>query len=493
MDLKYDNCPHCFSQASAGDRCGVCGFQFSSINKQPDSVLPAFTLLNNRYLIGHCLGKGGFGITYAALDLAMNVRCAIKEYFPSEFAVRNAENNGVYPSATAKGKNVFDHAKQRFLDEARLLYQLRETPNIVRLYNYFSENNTAYIVMEFLEGNDLRKYAKNSGGRVSLEIAAEVINTCAPALEEVHQKGFLHRDISPDNIFVRNDRKATGKPSFVLLDFGAARNFIGNNAPTVLLKPGFAPPEAYSKTGNKGPWTDVYSLAATIYNILSGQTIVDALFRARGTPQPTLAELGINVPKAFSDEINRAMLLDFRQRPQSMSEFHSRIMQSLGGRMPTPVQPPVAPPPPQPPIHQPPIHQPPVRPSGGNNPYSPYKPVMPQPPRKQLVGKVVIVDGARSGTSFTINDGQTAKIGRSMQSSDLVLDYISEISRIHCTVNFNARERLFYLTDLSTNGTFFENNERLYVNRTYRIASGQRFFLVRRDCMLMVKIEEVEV
>lgn len=473
MDLKYDNCPHCFSQASGGDRCTVCGFQYSQTDSQPDNVLPVFTLLNNRYLVGHCLGKGGFGITYAALDLAMNVRCAIKEYYPSEFAVRNAENNGVYPTTTAKGKNVFEHAKQRFLEEARLLYQLRDTPSIVRLYNYFSENNTAYIVMEFLEGNDLRKYAKNAGGKISLEMAAEVINTCAPALEAVHKKGFLHRDISPDNIFVKIDRKGTGKPTFVLLDFGAARNFIGNNAPTVLLKPGFAPPEAYSKTGNKGPWTDVYSLAATIYNVLSGQTIVDALFRARGTSQPTLYDLGVNVPKAFSDEIDRAMLLDFRQRPQSMSEFHKIIITSLGlsGRVSEttlPTQVPTI----QPGTTPPPVH-----------------PVT----QKRVIGNVIIIDGAKNGKSITVNDGQTIKIGRSVQSSDLVLDYISEISRIHCTVSFNSRERLFYLTDLSTNGTFFDTNERLYVNRTYRIASGQRFFLVRRDCMLMVKAEEVEV
>ena len=490
MDLKYNNCPHCFSQATGGDRCSVCGYQYSQIDRQPENVLPAFTMLNDRYLVGHCLGKGGFGITYAALDLAMNVRCAIKEYYPSEFAVRNAENNGVYPAATAKGKNVFEHAKERFLDEARLLYQLRDTPSIVRLYNYFSENNTAYIVMEFLEGNDLRKYAKNSGGRITLEMAAEVINTCAPALEAVHKKGFLHRDISPDNIFVKNDKKGTGHPSFVLLDFGAARNFIGNNAPTVLLKPGFAPPEAYSKTGNKGPWTDVYSLAATIYNVLSGQSIVDALFRARGTRQPTLYELGINVPKAFSDEIDRAMMLDFRQRPQSMAEFHQRIMNTVGGISMKPiVQPtPAPPPPPQP--------KPGGGSFGGNNQGGvkiPPVAVPYRPPQKKLVGKIYIVDGSKSGSSITVQDGQTIKIGRSMQSSDFVLDYISEISRIHCTVNFNSKERLFYLTDLSTNGTFFDTNERLFVNRTYRIASGQRFFLVRRDCMMMVKTEEVEV
>ncbi|MBQ7962567.1 MAG: protein kinase [Clostridia bacterium] len=475
MDLKYDNCPHCFSQANGGDRCSVCGYQYSRINSQPDNVLPAFTMLNNRYLIGHCLGKGGFGITYAALDLAMNVRCAIKEYYPSEFAVRNAENNGVYPAATSKGKNVFEHAKERFLDEARLLYQLRDTPSIVRLYNYFSENNTAYIVMEFLEGNDLRKYAKNSGGKISLDMAADVINTCAPALEAVHKKGFLHRDISPDNIFVKNDRKGTGHPTFVLLDFGAARNFIGNNAPTVLLKPGFAPPEAYSKTGNKGPWTDVYSLAATIYNVLSGQTIVDALFRARGTRQPTLYELGINVPKAFSDEIDRAMMLDFRQRPQSMSEFHSRIMTSLNGF----------------------VRLNDILPTGRIDTTITHTNGVSVEPvthvtRKRVVGKVYIADGIKSGNSITVEDGQTIKIGRSVQSSDLVLDYISEISRIHCTVSFSSKERLFYITDLSTNGTFFDTNERFYVNRTYRVASGQRFFLVRRDCMLMVKTEEVE-
>lgn len=469
MEFAYDNCPHCFAQKSGGASCPVCGFQYSNADNQPDNVLPVFSCLNNRYLIGHCLGKGGFGITYAALDLAANVRCAIKEYFPSEFAVRNKEDNGVYPAQTTKGRNVFEHAKLRFLDEARLLYQLRETPNIVRLYNYFSENNTAYIVMEFLDGSDLRRYAKRSGGRIPTEMAINIIDTCAPALDEVHKKGFLHRDISPDNIFVRNNPSGNpDKSQFVLLDFGAARNFIGNNAPTVLLKPGFAPPEAYSKTGNKGPWTDIYSLAATVYNVLSGQPIVDALFRARGTKQPSLYELGVRVPKAFSDVIESAMQLDIRQRPQSMKEFHAQVMRSVGSEFG------VTPQPPQPP------------------PVGDFGVVPIRVPDKTFIGRVMVVDGEKKGQSITVGDGQTVKIGRSLKSSDMVVDYISEISRVHCTVSFNAKERLFYLTDVSTNGTFLSTNERLYSNRAYRIPSGQQFYLVRRDCMLMCKIEEAE-
>lgn len=461
MSLSYENCPHCFSARGNEAVCPVCGYAYSKLNSQPDNVLPAFTILNNRYLIGRCLGKGGFGITYSALDLATNVRCAIKEYFPSEFAVRNKENNGVYSTGNTKSDRVFEHAKAKFIDEARLLYQMRDTPNVVKLYNYFTENNTGYIVMEFLDGMDVRAYTRANGGRVPLSVAAELIDVCAPALSAVHQKGFLHRDLSPDNIFVVKNRNDRNKSTFVLIDFGAARNFIGNNAPTVLLKPGFAPPEAYSKTSNKGPWTDVYSLAATVYNILSGQNIIDALYRKRGTSQPTLAQLGVNVPKAFSDVIESALELNAQKRPQSMDEFHRRIKNSLGGS----------------------IAQQPT-----NTPV-----VTPEPPKPHYVGKLMIVDGARRGQSITLKDGQTIQGGRSMQSNDIVIDYISEISRGHFNLTFNASEKVFYLTDISQNGTFLYTNERLLKNRAYRIVSGQQFYLVRRDCMLMVKIEESEV
>lgn len=465
MDFAYDNCPHCFAQRTGGATCPVCGFQYSAADKQPDNALPVFTCLNNRYLIGHCLGKGGFGITYSALDLAANARCAIKEYYPSEFAVRHKEDNCIYPVQTSKGKNVFEHAKLRFLEEARLLYQLRDTPNIVRLYNYFSENNTAYIVMEFLDGCDLRKYAKQCGGRIPLEMAIKIIDSCSSALEEVHSKGFLHRDISPDNIFVRNSSSNSPDASnIVLIDFGAARNYIGNNAATVLLKPGFAPPEAYSKSGNRGPWTDIYSLAATVYNVLSGQAIIDALFLARGTRQPTLYELGVRVPPAFSAVIESSMQLDPRLRPQSMREFRTKIMNSVGN-------------------YQNDIPR---------NDIVPDNKIPPAPVQNQCIGKIIITDGEKKGQYLTVKDGQTVKIGRSLKLSDMVVDYIGEISRIHCTVSFNAKERLFYITDVSANGTFLDTNERLFNNRAYKLASGQQFYLVRRDCMLMCKIEESE-
>ncbi|MCD7828022.1 MAG: FHA domain-containing serine/threonine-protein kinase [Clostridiales bacterium] len=474
MCLRYENCPHCFARKNAGATCQVCGFQYNKVDSQPENVLPAFTMLNSRYLLGDCLGKGGFGITYSALDLEANVRCAIKEYFPSEFAGRNHETNAVFAvRKNAKTAEVFEHAKERFLDEARLLYRLRETPNVVKLYNFFSENNTAYIVMEFLDGSDLRKYAKKAGGKISFEMAVNIIDTCGKALSEVHNHGFLHRDVSPDNIFIRNSRQCV-KPSdqYVVIDFGAARNYIGNNAATILLKPGFAPPEAYSKTGNRGPWTDVYSLAASIYNVLSGHQVVDALYKLRGAVQPTLIDLGLHVPKDFSDVIDAAMQIDIKKRPQSMDEFRQRVLASAGQfRNDSGQQETMA-----------------ISTTGTPLPSSPPSP--PSPPRKKCVGKLTIVDGPKRGASIKIRDGQTVTIGRSLQLSDFVVDYISEISREHCSAAFSEREQMLHLTDISVNGTYFSTNERLYRDRTYRLTPGQSFFLVRRDCMIMFTIEE---
>ena len=296
--------------------CPNCGND-SSKNKQYPGVLPPFTLLNNRYLVGKVLGKGGFGITYVAKDVIGNNICAVKEYMPSEYSSRSEGTLNVVPYSDDKARYVFTHGREKFMEEAKTLLKLRSNPIVVDILDYFTENNTAYLVMEYLSGQDLRKMARSSGGKIDPEFAKTIFVTIASSLMEVHRMNILHRDLSPENIIVTDDGRIK------LIDFGAARNFVStqNKGMSILLKPGFAPPEQYNTKGNQGPWSDVYALCATFYTLVSGKALVDALFRYRGEQQPSLLSLGCPVTKKTSDVIERGMELDYNKRYKDFKEL----------------------------------------------------------------------------------------------------------------------------------------------------------------------------
>ena len=192
------------------------------------------------------MGVGGFGVTYLALNNETGEKCAVKEFMPSELAVRDVMGN-VYPSSEDNAE-LFEHCKSGFLNEAKTLYTFRGDPTIVNVNDYFEENHSAYFVMEYLDGCNMRAQMQKSGGRIPVEMATIMLVTVGSALMDVHKFNILHRDISPENIFL------TSNGSYKLIDFGAARFFTSraNKSLSVLLKPGFAPPEQYSSKGNQG-------------------------------------------------------------------------------------------------------------------------------------------------------------------------------------------------------------------------------------------------
>jgi len=315
VNLNYDNCPNCFQKTNGGSLCRQCGFDIATM-KMPFSSLPLFTTLNNRYLLGRTLGKGGFGITYIAKDNSNGRICAIKEYIPSEYAIRDKNNQNICPFPDTKSKYVFEHGKEKFVEEARNLIKLINNPVVVDILHYFTQNNTSYLVMEYLDGQDLRKMAKANGGTVNPEFAKTVLVTVASSLMEIHRMNILHRDLSPENIIITKNNQIK------LIDFGAARNFVSNQnkGMSILLKPGFAPPEQYNTKGAQGPWSDVYALCATFYTIVSGRPLIDALFRYR-EKQPSLYSLGCKVTKRTSDVIEKGMELDYRRRYQDFKQL----------------------------------------------------------------------------------------------------------------------------------------------------------------------------
>lgn len=264
-------CENCFANIS-GEPCPVCGFSRAGYTVRP-GVMPVGSILTGKYVIGQVIGQGGFGITYRAYDIKSEQIIAIKEYYPSSLAVRMDDRITV---AVTDGENdtIFRNGIEKFYDEARLVSRFNGNPNIVSVYEFFYENNTAYFAMEFLEGITLKSYVEKNGV-LSPSQALYIFSEVSSALMIAHSANILHRDISPDNIMLCKDG------NIKLIDFGAARQVLAENpkSMSVILKAGFAPLEQYQKRGNQGPWTDIYSLGASVYYALTRDFLDDPMTR----------------------------------------------------------------------------------------------------------------------------------------------------------------------------------------------------------------------
>ncbi len=272
------------------------------------------------YRIDKILGGGGFGITYLAYDVNLDLPVALKEYFPNDLAVRG-EAHSVSMRA-GDSQEQFTWGLERFLDEARALASFRH-PNIVRVLRYFKQNGTAYIVMEYESGDPLKRWLARQTSfdqRALLKVIYPVLD----GLEAVHKTGFLHRDIKPDNIYIRAD----GTP--VLLDFGAARRVSEGSDLTNVVSPGFAPFEQYHSRGNQGPWTDIYSLGAVMYWMTTGSKPMESASRIKQDMMPPALE-SANV-LGYGDMLLRAvdwaMTPDETKRPQTVAEFRRALQGS---------------------------------------------------------------------------------------------------------------------------------------------------------------------
>lgn len=467
--LRYENCPNCFMPTNGTAICPSCGNDHTK-NKQYPGTLPPFTLLNNRYLLGRVLGKGGFGITYVAKDIISNQICAVKEYMPSEYSSRSNGTMNITPYDNDKARYVFDHGREKFKLEAQTLMRLRHNPVVVDILDYFYQNNTAYLVMEFLDGDDLRKMARKNGGKLDPEFTKQVFVTIASSLMEVHNLNILHRDISPENIIVTRDGQIK------LIDFGAARNYVStqNKGMSILLKVGFAPPEQYDSKGCQGPWSDIYALCATFYNLVSGKALMDAMFRYRGAEQPSLLELGCPVTPKTSAVIQRGMELDYRRRYKNFKELLDDIDISVVRSERREKKQPED-------LRRYTVEK---TETGGQGQKVTPPPPPPPPPAKQFY--VAAVMGNSLCNRLHINPTDIFKIGRSAQSCQCVVSGDTNISRIHCYLRIDGGKLL--LTDASSNGTFLENGMRLEKNKEYAINPGTKFYLATRNHMFVVNV-----
>lgn len=301
---------------SAGEEAGR--------SRVPDMAALAPGQVVHEYRIERVLGGGGFGITYLAQDANLQLPVAIKEYFPANVAVRASDNSVRVRSED--GAERFDWGLERFVDEARALASFRH-PNIVRVLRYFKDNGTAYIVMDYESGDPLKNWVSRQPG---LDQAAllRLVFPLLDGLEAVHKLNFLHRDIKPDNIYIRAD----GSP--VLLDFGAARRVSQEHDMTNIVSPGFAPFEQYHSRGNQGPWTDLYSLGAVLYWLTTGRKPLEAASRVR---EDTMAKaVDVASREAFGEALLRAvdwaLQPDEKDRPQDVAALREALREAARER-----------------------------------------------------------------------------------------------------------------------------------------------------------------
>ena len=276
--------------------------------------------LNGRYRVCRSLGQGGFGITYLAEDELLGQKIVIKEYFPAAFA-RRAEDGSIRIMEETDRAD-FTEGRNRFLREARILTSLLDVPGVVKAWNYFQENQTAYLVMEYVQGISLRSWLEQNGEVPSFDEALEMLRPVVLALANIHKKGLLHRDITPDNLMVG----ANG--TVKLLDFGSARSYLREKdsemTQTVLLKSGYAPPEQYDGKSVQGPWTDIYALSATLYEMITGCMPEDALQRQVRDELLEPSVYGAKItPEQEEHLLKRGLALDERERYTSVREFSS--------------------------------------------------------------------------------------------------------------------------------------------------------------------------
>ena len=283
--------------------------------QEPPFALPFETILSGRYIVDRVLGFGGFGITYRGWNLDTGVFVAIKEYFPNGIVTRVPGTTKVAIEASFE---AFRLGKENFLQEARIIYHCNN-PHIARIYALFEEYGTAYYVMEFLDGRDLMHYLKQRGGRLSWQELQPIILQTMDALISVHAKGVIHRDVSPENIYLCTDH------TMKLIDFGTAVSNHSGQKKMVVLKKGYAPPEQYDAGGIQGVWTDIYALGATMYRALTGKIPPEATERLRRDTLCRPAALGAVIPPRVEDAIMQALNLQVNQRFLSIEAFRNAI------------------------------------------------------------------------------------------------------------------------------------------------------------------------
>lgn len=480
-DFEKMICPHCFQNGFENGKCQKCGYVLPQ--NYNANALPPFTKVGGIYEIGSVIGAGGFGITYAARNLQTGERCAIKEYFPSEFVYRDNATGMV----CCKDENEKDYYKwlERFYKEAVTLSKIRSANNgnIVDIQGYLKANNTAYIIMEFIDGVNLKRWMVANNRVFTYAQAKMIFIDIASVLCDVHKMHILHRDLTPENVLIMPNGRIK------VIDFGSARDYVKNAmGMSVLVKKGFAPIEQYSLNKKQGPYTDIYSLCCTIYFILTGRYIPDAFDRVNGAKVPRLDEVNREVPAQFASVIEKGMAVYASERYPNVEA----MLTALDPPKPSPPEP--LPPQPIPPEPEPPWteEKPPQKAEQPKNRGFLYKlklflgiisekpetPPYEKPMNSFSETILQINSGPAGGFCFEITCDGSYTIGRSAAQCDApIAGNFPEISRLHCIITSQKNGNRLLIEDKSANGTYVKRLGLLEKGRQYDIRSGDIILL----------------
>ena len=509
-------CIYCMSGTVTGGVCTHCGKNDASGAPRPVQTLPArYMLCKGQYVLGRILGSGGFGITYLAWDQKFNRRVAVKEFFPRHLAAR--DEKGICVRVHHEQRPEFDHAKMRFQEEAQALYELRGIPEIIDVFHLFEENGTAYYVMEFLSGQDMKGYLA-ARGVMTWNMLQLPVSMILRALDAVHKRQMIHRDISPDNIFMLQEGGAK------LIDFGNARSFMSANPLTKIIKTRFAPVEQFSDDkGRQGPWTDIYSLSVTLYYALSGILPPPASERLIGVktqgqdPVRPLESLNPSIPPHVLQGVRKGMEVMEMQRYHTVAEFAAQLFPGTdilerGGAQSGMGQPPIGA---QPGMGQPQsvgmqssVRQPPIGMQPGAGQQQPVgmqpgagQPQQPQasastgrmpglrqyPPRHPAQTPAALlqcVQGLFRGRRFTLMPGRTETLGRGKDVSVVYPAESQGISRHQCSFMMDNKGIIYVRDDQSSYGTRL-NGQPMQPGRWYPLKQGDRVCFAKEEYRIM--------
>lgn len=459
--MEYSICPNCFTNGFNGKVCVNCNYEYE---EESSFALKMFSILDNRYIVGRVLGSGGFGITYVAFDILNQKRCAVKEYVPMGAAVRDNNSTRLKLSST-KHQEEFRHGLISFMKEAEIIKQLSSIPCVVNVMDYFEYNGTAYYVMEYLQGTTLKKLITASKTGLDINFANQIISRIGRTLDQIHkEKGFLHRDISPENIMVLDSGRV------VLIDFGSAKNFFMNNNSgyTITLKHGFAPFEQYSSTGKQGPYTDLYALASTYYYMLTGKMIPRATDRVEGITYTPLVDMDRGISQEVSDAVDRALAIKYSERTQTVSEFLDEIIAKDK-------------------------HEP-TNTLNNTSQYTSFKDERKVcETSREIKAKegnpyiTVSIDGVDVNT-VNIPKDRFVTVGRTHSKSEIVFENCGNISSLHCKIIYNSKKREFQIEDVSLNGTYI-NNIKMNKNVVYTLKEDDVIILANNRFRLVFGVK----
>lgn len=317
-------CFQCMNEMPEGEHiCSHCGYDQRTVPREVYHLQPG-TVLHQKYQIGVVIGFGGFGIVYKAWDLALNRVVAVKEYYPTMYLKRDPGMTQVI-LFDKKNEEAFLKGKEEFLTEARNIAKYNSHPNIVHVYDFFEENGTAYFVMEYLDGKTLKQYmreAKQQGQVIALDSAIMVTRSVLSALSAAHKDKIIHRDIKPGNVFILND--GTVK----LFDFGAARfaDEDQEQTRTIIITPGYAPPEQYQKKSKQGSYTDIYAVGAMFYEMVTNVKLEESINRKVVDEVRNPNEWNSSIPLPINNAIMRALAIQPEIRFKTVEEFDAAIV-----------------------------------------------------------------------------------------------------------------------------------------------------------------------